>query len=324
MTILERRPGRTSNLIDTEANWTSRNPIIYRGETCYVVDDDGIVTGYKVGLVAWPVGSHWLDLEYGIIGPTGLTGPPDGYQGVWDSGTTYDTGETVIGSDNVVYLSKIDSNTNHDPTADDGSHWSSAGGTAGALIAANNLSDLSDASDARDNLGLGDSATKAVGTTAGTVAAGDDSRITGAAPLASPAFTGHPTGVTESTSDSSTRLATTALVSNKIAALSGAPLNVAFCMPGAATVRDGVAVWVAPYACHITGFRALVDSGSTTVVQLKKNGSTIGSGSSGLTTSVASTTFTSVGVSAGDVIRLTITTAGTGVNVQASLIGTVD
>lgn len=43
-----------------------------------------------------------------------------------------------------------------------------------------NLSDLSDAEKARDNLELGDSATRDVGTTAGTVAAGDDSRITGA------------------------------------------------------------------------------------------------------------------------------------------------
>ena len=43
-----------------------------------------------------------------------------------------------------------------------------------------NLSDLSDAEEARENLELGDSATRDVGTTAGTVAAGDDSRITGA------------------------------------------------------------------------------------------------------------------------------------------------
>lgn len=43
-----------------------------------------------------------------------------------------------------------------------------------------NLSDLSDAEKARNNLELGDSATRDVGTTAGTVAAGDDSRMTGA------------------------------------------------------------------------------------------------------------------------------------------------
>lgn len=43
-----------------------------------------------------------------------------------------------------------------------------------------NLNDLDDKPTSRANLGLGDSATRAVGTTSGTVAAGDDSRITGA------------------------------------------------------------------------------------------------------------------------------------------------
>lgn len=48
------------------------------------------------------------------------------------------------------------------------------------LTVANNLSDLNNAGTARTNLGLGGAAVLAVGTTAGTVAAGDDSRITGA------------------------------------------------------------------------------------------------------------------------------------------------
>lgn len=47
----------------------------------------------------------------------------------------------------------------------------------GALLQLNNLSDLTSQSAARGNLGLGDSATRNVGTGAGTVAAGDDSRL---------------------------------------------------------------------------------------------------------------------------------------------------
>lgn len=45
------------------------------------------------------------------------------------------------------------------------------------LIAENNLSDLENVAEARDNLELGNSATLDVGTTAGTVAAGDDPRL---------------------------------------------------------------------------------------------------------------------------------------------------
>ncbi|MEV6436327.1 hypothetical protein [Streptomyces anulatus] len=51
----------------------------------------------------------------------------------------------------------------------------------GALVAGSNLSDVANSGAARTNLGLAPSATAAFGSTAGTVAAGDDARITGAA-----------------------------------------------------------------------------------------------------------------------------------------------
>jgi hypothetical protein len=59
-------------------------------------------------------------------------------------------------------------------------------------------------------LGLGNSASRNVGTTAGTVAAGDDSRIAAAAPLNSPAFTGVPTAPTAAQGTNTNQLATVA------------------------------------------------------------------------------------------------------------------
>lgn len=74
-----------------------------------------------------------------------------------DNGDTIDFGK--------VYLA------NNKPTLDE----------LGALGTNSNLSDLTDKEAARNNLELGDSATKNIGTEAGTVAEGNDARIVGAA-----------------------------------------------------------------------------------------------------------------------------------------------
>ncbi|WP_414056832.1 tail fiber domain-containing protein [Pantoea dispersa] len=56
--------------------------------------------------------------------------------------------------------------------------YDSKANTADVLTKADNLNSLTDKATARSNLGLGDAATKSVGTVANTVAAGNDSRLT--------------------------------------------------------------------------------------------------------------------------------------------------
>ena len=58
--------------------------------------------------------------------------PPLGTQGIpfWSSSVTYNDGQFVIGSDNLVYVCLVGTSTNNNPVGDMGVHWASTGTSA--------------------------------------------------------------------------------------------------------------------------------------------------------------------------------------------------
>ncbi len=120
-----------------------------------------------------------------------------------------------------------------------------------------------------------------LGTTGSTAAAGNDSRITGAAPLASPAFTGTPTAPTPTLGDNSTKIATTAFVATNpplltgtTGSIGGSSLTLGSCASGTVAVTGattGMVVSATPVTYPGAGFdwgRDYVSSSNTVTVQV--------------------------------------------------------
>jgi hypothetical protein len=124
----------------------------------------------------------------------------------WAAGTDYRAGDIVrapsaqgaIGAgDRIIRIAKGRSRAAFDAT--EAAIWSEVTEDPDVLLKASNLSDLASVVTARSNLGLGDSATRSVGSVSGSVAAGDDARLSDArAPMAHVHGQGDVTGLAAS------------------------------------------------------------------------------------------------------------------------------
>jgi len=152
------------------------------------------------------------------------------------------------------------------------------------------------------------------------------SQVTGAAALASPAFTGTPTAPTASAGDNSTKLATTAYVRSE--------MQMAWSCPVAGTTGNvQYCNWTLPAAITITGFDLAASTaavGCTTYPTLQIWDGTANAevGSYSIAFTSGTSFFTQVtgnsNVASGHLLRLKITTAGAGCSTNAAgVVGTV-
>jgi hypothetical protein len=174
-----------------------------------------------------------------------------------------------------------------------------------------------------------DAVTSVFGRTGAVVSGSGDysvAQITGAASLASPAFTGSPTAPTPGAGDNSTKLATTAYVRSEV--------QMAWSCPVAGTTSTvQYCNWTLPAAITITGFdlaASTAAAGCTTYPTLQIWDGTANAevGSYSIAFTSGANFFTQVtgstNLASGHLLRLKITTAGAGCSTNAAgVVGTV-
>jgi hypothetical protein len=156
----------------------------------------------------------------------------------------------------------------------------------------------------------------------GTVTIPTGASISGFAPLASPTFSGTPslptgtTGVTQSAGNNTTALATTAFVAAAVAASSGIPYDLPAEIPGTPAASTKVVNFKAARAFNLlaTGHQGgqITNPSGNFICTVKKNATSIGTltfGTSSFSTSITATAF-----AAGDVLSVETPAAALGID----------
>jgi len=153
----------------------------------------------------------------------------------------------------------------------------------------------------------------------GTVTIPAGASISGFAPLASPTFTGTPAAPTASSGDNTTQVATTAFVTTAVATAAGTPYDVAGEYVGKPSVSTVLMRFVANRSWTLK--RTLVQAactafptGSNAVVTISIAGSNLASGTITWTTGSAVTVgnFADTTITSGQAVVVTLTTADSG------------
>ena len=114
----------------------------------------------------------------------------------------------------------------------------------------------------------------------GTVTIPAGASISGFAPLASPTFTGTPAAPTASSGDNTTQIATTAFVTTAVAGAAGTPYDLPFEIPGSPATSTKVVNFeaVRPFILATTGHQGgqLTNPSGNFVCTVRKNATTLG------------------------------------------------